>query len=87
MLDAVAGPAGRAAAQGVNAVAAIGAGQHHLSACSVILRIFQTLPGIDHQALQSRLHEAVRQQGGILAEVLLHDVVHGIRAACRCLFL
>ena len=55
MLNAVAGPAGRTAAKGVDPVAAIGAGQHHLSACIVILRVFQALPGIDHTMVGSSL--------------------------------
>ena len=81
VLNGVAGPATVAVAKRQDAVAAVGAAEHHLGAGGVVLRIGQTLAGILHQASQHRLAEAVVQQRRISHEVLLHGVVHGIGTA------
>ena len=86
VLDAVAGPARRTVAERENAVAAIGAGQHHLGTGCVIFRVLQALAAVHHQTAQHRLAEAVVQQRSVLREVLFHHVVHRIGNACGGLF-
>ena len=87
VLDAVAGPAALAVAKRQDAVAAVGAAEHHLRPCRVIFRILKALARIHHQALQHRFAETVIQQRGILGEVLLDGVVHSVGATGGSLLL
>ena len=81
MLHAMARPQRAAVAEGEYAVAGKGAVQHHLGAGGVILRIIDALAAVHHEALERCLHHAVVKDRGLLAEILLHDVVDGVRAA------
>ena len=81
VLDRVAGPSGGAVAQRQDSVAAVGAGQHHLGARGVVVRVRQALAAVLHQAAEHGFAETVVQQGGVGGKVLLHHVVHGVRDA------
>ena len=87
MLNSMHRPARFAVSKGIDAIAAEGAGEHHLGTGGIVLRILKTLPGIDHQALQAGLAESVIKQCRVFAEILFHDMVHGICTACSSLFL
>ena len=62
MLEAMARPQGAAVTEGENTVAGEGAVQHHLGAGGIILRIFDTLATVHHEALERCLHHAVIEQ-------------------------
>ena len=59
VLEAMARPQGAAVAEGENTVAGEGAVQHHLGAGGIILRIFDALATVHHEALERCLHHAV----------------------------
>ena len=81
MLHAMARPQGTAVAEGENAVAGKCTVEHHLGTGGVILRILDALAAVHHEALKRCLHHAVVKDRGLLAEILLHDVVDGVSAA------
>ena len=83
VLDAVHRPTGFTVSQAHDVVARQGAHEHHFCARPVVLGVFQAGFSVHHQALEAGLAEAVVHEGGVFAEVLLQDVVHGVRHACR----
>ena len=52
MFDAMTRPAGVAVAESQDSIASVGAGKHHFSSCGIVLRIFETLASVCHQAAQ-----------------------------------
>ena len=86
MFHTVAGPAGTTVSKRIDPVASIRAVKHHFRPCCIVFRILQTLLCIYHKALKRRFHKSIVKKCGILAEILLHNVIHCIRTAGRRLF-
>ena len=84
-LNTVTRPAAVRIAQRQNVVAAIGTAEHHLGTSGIVFGVSQAFGAVHHQTSQHRLTKAVVEQSGLVSEVLLHHMDHGIGTACGCL--